>query len=164
MIEMLRNDVRYGVRMLAKAPAFTAVAVLTLALGIGANTAIFSIVNVLLVKPLPLPESERLVMLSARNAQNREIYFSYPAFQEARGMESFEVVSAFVPQSVNLTGRAEPTRCAIVPGNAPRAVFSRASASAAVRAPGSAASTSSRSRTRTTTSSSTSTPLRSSSR
>jgi putative ABC transport system permease protein len=110
MMEVLRNDVRFGLRMLAKAPAFTAVAVLTLALGIGANTAIFSIVNVLLVKPLPLPESERLVMLWARNAQNREIYFSYPAFREAQAMKSFEVVSAFVPQSVNLTGRDEPTR------------------------------------------------------
>ena len=110
MIEVLKSDVRYAARMLAKAPAFTAVAVLTLALGIGANTAIFSIVNAVLVKPLPLPESERLVTLMGRNAQNREIYFSYPAFQETRGLKSFEVVSAFVPQTVNLTGREEPIR------------------------------------------------------
>jgi putative ABC transport system permease protein len=110
MIEVLKSDVRYGARMLGRSPAFAAVAVLTLALGIGANTAIFSIVNTLLVQPLPLPESERLVTLGGRNAQNREIYFSYPAFQHVRSVPSLEVVSAFVPQSVNLTGRAEPTR------------------------------------------------------
>ncbi len=110
MIEVLRSDVRYGARMLGRSPAFTAVAVLTLALGIGANTAIFSIVNTLLVKPLPLPESERLVMLWGRNAQNREIYFSYPAFELARAIPSIEVATAFVGQSVNLTGREEPIR------------------------------------------------------
>ena len=110
MIEVLKSDVRYGARMLRHSPAFALVAVLTLALGIGANAAIFSIVNTLLVQPLPLPESERLVTLLGRNAQNREIYFSYPAFQQVKTVRSLEVVSAFVGQSVNLTGQAEPIR------------------------------------------------------
>jgi predicted permease len=110
MIEMLWSDIRFGARMLAKAPAFTAVATLTLALGIGANTAIFSVVNALLVQPLPLPASERLVSLAARNAQGRQVFFSYPAYRELQAMKSFEGTTAFVPQSVNLTGREEPTR------------------------------------------------------
>jgi putative ABC transport system permease protein len=110
MLEVLWADVRFGARMLAKSPAFTLVSVLTLALGLGANTTIFSVVNALLVRPLPLPESDRLMALSARNAQGRTTYFSHPAYQELAGLQSFEATTAFVPQSVNLTGRQEPTR------------------------------------------------------
>jgi putative ABC transport system permease protein len=110
MIETLWSDVRHGARQLAKAPAFTLVAVLTLALGIGANTAIFSVVNALLIRPLPLPDSNRLVGISGLNKQGERQYVSFPDFQDMQNARSLAGVAAFVPQSVNLTGRDEPTR------------------------------------------------------
>src|SRR5215510_11699221 len=85
-LEIFWQDLRYGVRMLLKNPGFTTIAVLTLALGIGANTAIFSVVNVLLFKPLPYPGSERLMQLyKFNNASRRESpMWEYPKFEMLR--------------------------------------------------------------------------------
>ena len=110
-METLWNDARFGARMLARTPGFTIVAVLTLALGIGANAAIFSIVNTLMIKPLPLPDSERLVSILSADSSGRQQFLSFPDFEDLQKQTKvFEGFSAMVPQSVNLTGRPEPTR------------------------------------------------------
>ncbi|MCI0533971.1 MAG: ABC transporter permease [Verrucomicrobiales bacterium] len=110
-IENLGQDIRYGARMLRKNPGFTAVAVLTLALGIGANTAIFSVVNAVLLKPLPYPESERLLWLgeNAPNFPTRSI--AYPNFLDWRAQQTaFENLGVYNFTSVNLTSHGEPVR------------------------------------------------------
>ncbi|MDT5272319.1 MAG: hypothetical protein QOH49_4505 [Acidobacteriota bacterium] len=112
------QDVRFGARMLWKRPGFTAVAVLMLALGIGANTAIFSLVNAVLLKPLPFPEPERLVMLwedatSIGFPQNTPAPANYVDWKAQT--QSFEGMAAVLYTSFNLTGYGEPQK---VNGNA----------------------------------------------
>lgn len=107
--ETLIQDVRYGFRMLAKAPGFAAVAILTLALGIGANTAIFSVVNGILINPLPYPESGQLVSIfeSIPNFKNGSI--SYPNFLDWRRMNTtFSAMAAYRSSGFSLSGEGEP--------------------------------------------------------
>lgn len=105
VLEHLARDLRFGVRMLRKDLGFTAIAVLTLALGIGANTAIFSVVNAVLLRPLPFPEGENLVLVWATRAERASDVASYPDFEDWRaGGRSFESTAAFSTRSVNLEG------------------------------------------------------------
>jgi predicted permease len=110
MITLLQ-DLRYGLRMLAKSPSFTAVAVLTLALGIGANSALFSVVNGVLLNPLPYAEPDRLVALYSLDANFTQSSISYPNFLDwVRDNRSFSALAAFRGTDFNLTGMGEPER------------------------------------------------------
>jgi putative ABC transport system permease protein len=114
-IETVPQDLRYGVRTLRKNPGFTAVAVLTLALGIGANTAVFTVVNGVLLRPMPFPEAERLVLVSLTprggpfewqpGVSDRD----YLAFVEQD--QAFERVASFTSRATaNLTGAGDPVQ------------------------------------------------------
>src|SRR5919205_2741779 len=109
----LWQDLRYGARMLLKNPGFTLVAVVALALGVGANSAIFSVVNSLLLRPLPFEQPDRLVQVweaSAKRGRN-EIPASFPNFADWRDQNRvFEQTVAYSAWSFNLTGSAEPER------------------------------------------------------
>jgi len=105
------QDVRYGLRVLLKSPGFTLVAVLTLALGIGVNSALFSIVNGVLLKPLPFPEPDRLYAIYASTATFQHSSISYPNFLDWEKMNrSFSALGAFRSANYNLTGSGEPER------------------------------------------------------
>ncbi len=109
----LLQDLRYGLRMLRKAPAFTIIALLTLALGIGANTAIFSIVNAVLLKPLPFPESEQLTFLTSAYQRQpgvaQPFSVSYPDFFDWRAQaKSFSGMASSHGDSFTLTGLDQP--------------------------------------------------------
>jgi len=104
----LLQDIRYAVRMLIKNAGFTMVAVLTLALGIGANTALFSVVNGVLLNPLPFPASDRLVALYTNRVRLERASISYPNFLDwRRENHSFVSMAAFRPDDFNLTGASE---------------------------------------------------------
>ena len=115
MMETLLQDIRYGARVLAKHKGFTAIAVLTLALGIGANTAIFSVVNELLLRPLPYRDAERLVMLwevsPEGRHQNTTSRANFWAWREQN--KSFEGMAAFSDQRLNLTGEGDPEEVSV---------------------------------------------------
>jgi len=111
-IENFMQDVRYGLRQLRRNPGFTAVAVLTLALGIGANTAIFSVVNAVVLRPLPYPQSDRLAWISeVIPALNAELAASGDYFDWRDQNKTLERMTAYDPAvSFNLTGRGTPAR------------------------------------------------------
>ncbi|PYU70295.1 MAG: ABC transporter permease [Acidobacteria bacterium] len=105
------QDVRYGLRVLAKNPGFTAIAVLTLALGIGANTALFSVVNGVLLNPLPFPSPDELVAVYTKSPTFQESSISYPNFLDwQRDSQSFASLCAFRSDNFNMTGAGEPER------------------------------------------------------
>jgi hypothetical protein len=110
-IEELLQDVRYGLRQLRRNPGFTAVAIITLALGIGANTAIFSVVNGVLLNPLPYPNANRLVALAQRTRQFSELAISYPDFLDWVKMNhTFTSLAAYQHEGMDLTGTGEAER------------------------------------------------------
>jgi len=105
------NDLKFAIRQLLKNQGFTAVAVLTLALGIGSNTAIFSVVNGVLLRPLPFSESERLVRLSEAGRDWSGGPISYPNFIDWKAQQTaFEQVGLYRTANYNFTGTGEPLR------------------------------------------------------
>jgi predicted permease len=107
------QDLRFSLRVLRKSPGFAAVAILTLALGIGSNTAIFSIVNAVLLRPLPFPEPDRLVRIAfdEPGLGLRDVPFSVPELDDLRNRAGvFSDVSTIVSGSENLTGAGHPER------------------------------------------------------
>lgn len=110
-MQKMWQDLRYGVRMLLKNPGITFVVILALALGIGANTAIFSVVDAVLLRPLPYPESDRLVFLNETSKSMDEISVSYPNFTDWRNQNQvFEKIGVYNRSSYNLTGVGEAER------------------------------------------------------
>src|SRR5579859_1520471 len=99
------QDFRYAVRQLRRSPGFAAVAILTLALGIGANTAIFSVVNGVLLAGLPYAQPDRLVAIWERNPRFSHVWISYPNFRDwQRDAHAFRRMAAFRLQGYDLTG------------------------------------------------------------
>jgi putative ABC transport system permease protein len=123
LMNTLWQDVRYGARMLIKNPGVTVIVIIALALGIGANTAIFSVVNAVLIRPLPYDESERLVFLNEKSPVLDEMSISYPNFLDWREHnQTFEKMGVYNRASYNLTGAGEAER--IVTGQVSADLFS----------------------------------------
>ena len=110
-METLLQDIRYGIRLIVKSPGFAAIAILTLALGIGANTAVFSVVNGVLLNPLPYAQPDRLVAVYAKNKEFDHSSISYPNFLDwVRDQRSFSSLAAFRSDDYNLIGVGQPQR------------------------------------------------------
>lgn len=112
-LERFLQDLRYGFRMLVKSPGFTTIAILTLALGIGANTALFSVVNGVLLNPLPYPQPEQLVTLHESKPNFEKGSISYPNFRDwQKENRTFSALAVYRGYSFSLTrrGAAEQVR------------------------------------------------------
>jgi predicted permease len=114
-LDALVQDMRYGLRVLRKSPGFTCVAILTLALGIGANTALFSVVNGVLLNPLPYPDPDQLVTVCNGTASSLETWLSYPDSRDlARDNHSFSSLGIYESLiSANLLDHGEPERVSV---------------------------------------------------
>src|SRR5262249_34947171 len=113
LVETFLADLRYGARMLAKSPVFTAVAVLTLALGVGANSAIFSAVNGMLLRPLPFDEPDRLAIVRTNYHGALTRVTSWKDFDDWRQNSIFDQMAAYTAGGGStLTGTGEPERVA----------------------------------------------------
>ncbi|HUE01700.1 MAG TPA: ABC transporter permease [Bryobacteraceae bacterium] len=113
MLAGLRQDLRYGLRTLRKNPGFTAVAILALALGIGANTAIFSVVNGVLLRPLGYPDPARLLLIFETTAEFSQSTVAYPNYLDwRRASRSFTNMGAYRNDDLNFTGAGEPEHLA----------------------------------------------------
>ena len=110
-METLLQDIRYGLRVLHKNPGFAAIAILTLALGIGANSALFSVVNGVLLNPMRYPEAERLVSLYSKTQQFGQGSVSYLNFLDWQARNrSFSSMAGYRGDDFNLTGMGNPER------------------------------------------------------
>src|SRR5215813_2923019 len=110
-LSSVRSDCRFALRQLHKSPGFTAVAILTLALGVGANTAVFSIFSTALIRSLPYPQSERLVKANVYDLKSGELYgaTSYPDFIDwSEESHFFDHLAAYESKTFNLSKTKEP--------------------------------------------------------
>jgi hypothetical protein len=113
-LETLGQDLRYALRMMRKSPGFTAVALLSLAFGIGTNTAIFSVVDALLLAPLPVPRADRLMVLQRHENGDENSYFSYSAYRQLA--DSAAVCTGVAAVTYDFRGVVRPRRLQPAPG------------------------------------------------
>lgn len=110
-MDTLLRDFQHSIRMLVKNPAYTLVILLTLALGIGANTAMFSVVNTLLLQPLPFEDSGNLISVWTTSKRGERTNTAYPDYREIRDQNrSFEAIAAYTRRPINVTGKQDPER------------------------------------------------------
>ncbi len=113
-MQSLLRDLRFAVRTLARTPLLTIAVVLTLALGIGANTAVFTVANVVLLRPFPFPSPEQIVSITSGDAakENSGTLLRYELVRDYN--QSFQSVSVWASDNLNLTGSGEPVQVPII--------------------------------------------------